>query len=183
MTILLTNLFLHSIHTLLKQYSGSIQGNVSLLTLATPWVHLGYTLGRVCEIRHKSIKNPSNRKRKIDISTDEHIRNYQNWLIVARASRVTNRRSQEAVSHIPTTTWLNLPSLSSKPDMRQNCRWYLPIQSSESSREEHTTKPSARPCEKCGYSSPRPVTHHSAQPNPPTAKPRSGRSTIWTTNR
>ena len=95
MTILLTNLFLHSIHTLLKQYSGSIQGNVSLLTLATPWVHLGYTLGRVCEIRHKSIKNPSNRKRKIDISTDEHIRNYQNWLIVARASRVTHRRSQE----------------------------------------------------------------------------------------
>jgi hypothetical protein len=52
-------------------------------------------LGRVCEIRHKSIKNPSNRKRKIDISTDEHIRNYQNWLIVARASRVTHRRSQE----------------------------------------------------------------------------------------
>ncbi|MBR2114808.1 MAG: hypothetical protein IJ929_09105, partial [Prevotella sp.] len=47
------------------------------------------------EIRHKSIKNPSNRKRKIDISTDEHIRNYQNWLIVARASRVTHRRSQE----------------------------------------------------------------------------------------
>ncbi|MBR2113242.1 MAG: hypothetical protein IJ929_01025, partial [Prevotella sp.] len=45
--------------------------------------------------RHKSIKNPSNRKRKIDISTDEHIRNYQNWLIVARASRVTHRRSQE----------------------------------------------------------------------------------------
>ena len=42
----------------------------------------------------KSIKNPSNRKRKIDISTDEHIRNYQNWLIVARASRVTHRRSQ-----------------------------------------------------------------------------------------
>ena len=87
-------MFLHSIHTLLKQYSGSIQGNASLLTLATPWVHLGYTLGRVCEIRHKSIKNPSNRKRKIDISTDEHIRNYQNWLIVARASRVTHRRSQ-----------------------------------------------------------------------------------------
>jgi len=52
-------------------------------------------LDRVCEIRHKSIKNPSNRKRKIDISTDEHIRNYQNWLIVARASRVTHRRSQE----------------------------------------------------------------------------------------
>ena len=97
MTILLTNLFLHSIHTLLKQYSGSIQGNASLLTLATPWVHLGYTLGRVCEIRHKSIKNPSNRKRKIDISTDEHIRNYQNWLIVARASRVTHRRSQEPI--------------------------------------------------------------------------------------
>ena len=88
-------MFLHSIHTLLKQYSGSIQGNASLLTLGTPWVYLGYTLGRVCEIRHKSIKNPSNRKRKIDISTDEHIRNYQNWLIVARASRVTHRRSQE----------------------------------------------------------------------------------------
>jgi hypothetical protein len=24
--------------------------------LATPWLHLGYTLGRVCEIRHKSIE-------------------------------------------------------------------------------------------------------------------------------
>ena len=35
----------YSIHTLLKQYSGSIQGNASLLTLGTPWVHLGYTLG------------------------------------------------------------------------------------------------------------------------------------------
>ena len=89
-------MFLHSIHTLLKQYSGSIQGNADLgYTLGTPWVHLGYTLGRVCEIRHKSIKNPSNRKRKNDISTDEHIRNYQNWLIVARASWVTHRRSQE----------------------------------------------------------------------------------------
>ena len=40
-----TDLFLHSIHTLSKQYSGSIQGDVSLLTLAIPWVHLGYTLG------------------------------------------------------------------------------------------------------------------------------------------
>jgi hypothetical protein len=43
-------------HTLSKQYSGSIQGNVSLLTLATPWLHLGYTLARVCEIRNKGIK-------------------------------------------------------------------------------------------------------------------------------
>ena len=54
-------------------------------TLGTPWVHLGYTLGRVCEIRHKSIKNPWNRKGKSVFSTNKHIRKYQNWLTGARA--------------------------------------------------------------------------------------------------
>ena len=33
--------FIHSIHTLSKQYSGSTQGDTSLLTLGTPWLDLG----------------------------------------------------------------------------------------------------------------------------------------------
>ena len=37
--------FLRSTHTLTKHYSVSSQGNDSLLTLATPWLYLGYTLG------------------------------------------------------------------------------------------------------------------------------------------
>ena len=40
----LPSLFLY-IHIVLRQYSAPSQGNGSLLTLATPWVHLGYTLG------------------------------------------------------------------------------------------------------------------------------------------
>ena len=40
-----TDFFLRSTHTLSKQYSVFSQGNDRLLTLAIPWLYLGYTLG------------------------------------------------------------------------------------------------------------------------------------------
>ncbi len=36
--------FLRSTHTLYRHYSASSQADDGLLTLGTPWVHLGYTL-------------------------------------------------------------------------------------------------------------------------------------------
>ena len=41
-------------HTLVSHFHRFIQGNFSLLTLAKPWLNLGYTLGRVCEIQEHS---------------------------------------------------------------------------------------------------------------------------------
>ena len=67
---LITSLYPYPIQALLRFNPRQCQHFKLGYTLGTPWVHLGYTLGRVCEIRHKSIKNPWNRKGKSVFSTN-----------------------------------------------------------------------------------------------------------------
>ena len=48
-------------------------------------------------------------------------------------------------------------------------------------QEEHSTRPSARPCARCGFNSPRLAIRRSAQTSRLTARPRSGLFMTWVT--
>jgi len=102
---------------------------------------------------------------------------FSQMMFIAPQIRLSDEQTKAGGRCTPTTTGLNPPSRTSRPDMRQSCPWYSPIRRSGSSREEHTTKPSRRPCARCGYSLPRPATRRSAPTSPPTARRSSGRST------
>ena len=66
---------------------------------------------------------------------------------------------------------------SSQPYIKAGHASELPVVFAHPEITEFTGRAYERPCARCGYSSPRPAIRRLAQPNRPTARPRSGRFT------